>query len=178
MTETKLALIPYPRQLTQQPGRFGFRSNTPILLAPGHAQDLLSTAIRLQEALAQVDAAHFLTPDSKLDGIMGRLAENYHLGIITNILRKFLRNILEALRLDPRHFTFIVSVDNTENSKPHQEPFLKALDMAKVSPDECVYVGDSLTKDMIPAKSVGMSILSMRSRKSPSIGMKSCIQKT
>jgi hypothetical protein len=53
MNKTKPILIPYPRQLTQHSGHFAFRGDTAILLDPAHAQDLLGTAIRLQEALAE-----------------------------------------------------------------------------------------------------------------------------
>ncbi|MEA3343341.1 MAG: HAD family hydrolase, partial [archaeon] len=51
------------------------------------------------------------------------------------------------------------SVDNTSNSKPHEEPFLKAIELSGLAPGECVYVGDSLTKDMMPAKKIGMKTI-------------------
>lgn len=52
MDPTRLALIPYPRQLTRRAEGFAFRAGSEILLAPAYAQDLTIAAIRLQDALA------------------------------------------------------------------------------------------------------------------------------
>jgi hexosaminidase len=52
MDEPKLNLIPYPRQLTPQPGAFAFHNDATIVLQPGHAQQLLGAAQRLRDTLA------------------------------------------------------------------------------------------------------------------------------
>lgn len=117
------------------------------------------TRIEMQESLAKIDTKKFLKPDEKLNIIIKRMNENYQLGIITNILEKFLNDILETLRINKNYFKYLVTVDNTNKSKPHEEPFLKALQLSKCKPEECVYIGDSLTKDIIPAKKVGMKTI-------------------
>ena len=112
--------------------------------------------LEMQEYLAKVDAKEYLTSDEELNNMLKRLKEKYKLGIITNILHKFLDDILTALDVDKNLFSYIVSVDNTSKSKPDKEPFLKAIELSGCQASECAYVGDSLTKDLIPVKSVGM----------------------
>lgn len=112
--------------------------------------------LEMQESLAEIDPRDFLQPDEKLNAVLKGLGGRFELGVITNVLRKFLDNILDALGVDKTCFKYIVSVDNTVNSKPHEEPFLKAIELSGLEPSECVYVGDSFTKDMIPARKAGM----------------------
>ena len=112
--------------------------------------------LEMQQYLGQVDSNQYLQHDEQLNSMLGRLHEKYQLGIITNILAEFLYRILDSLGVDRTYFRHIVSVDNTEHSKPHEEPFLKAIELTGVKPEQCVYVGDSLTKDIIPAKKAGM----------------------
>lgn len=110
----------------------------------------------LHDGLMKVEPTMFLKHDEELGRILGRLGERFEIGVITNIREAYLDSILGALAIDRGGFKHVVSADNTKNSKPHEEPFLKAIDMCGFRADECVYVGDSLTKDMIPAKKVGM----------------------
>jgi len=115
--------------------------------------------MEMHEYLAQMDPRDFLQPDKRLAEILTRLKGKYELGIITNIIEGFLDKVLDSLGIDKEIFKYIVSVDNTEKSKPDQEPFLKALELSGVEAGECVYVGDGLTKDMVPAKQAGMKTI-------------------
>jgi len=115
--------------------------------------------IEMQEYLSLVDAKEFLSSDEKLNQTISNLRKNYELGIITNILKKFVLNILDVLEINEELFSYFVSVDNTSMSKPNDEPFQKAIKLSNVAADECVYVGDSLTKDIIPAKKNGMKTI-------------------
>ena len=112
--------------------------------------------LEMHEKLSTLNTREFLNPDKKLDAILLTLSKTYELGIITNVLREFLFIILDALEIDKKYFKYIVSVDNTAKSKPYPEPFLKAIALSGHNPEECVYVADSLTKDIIPAKNLGM----------------------
>lgn len=112
--------------------------------------------MQMHEELSKVNPKEFLTPDNTLKLILTRLHLQYELGIITNILQSFLEKVLGALLIDIGTFNHIVTIDITKNSKPHQEPFMKAIELSQSQPEQCVYVGDSLTKDIIPAKQVGM----------------------
>ena len=112
--------------------------------------------MEMQECMAQIDAQQFLSADVKLFNTLKKLSEDYRLGIISNILEKAVVNVLEALRVEKTLFSYLVTVNNTVASKPNPEPFLKAVELSGLEPDEIVYVGDSLTKDIIPAKQAGM----------------------
>ena len=115
--------------------------------------------MEMQESLAELEPSRFLHPDPHLNDMLRQLHSLYTLGIITNILDTLLTKILAALVLEKQCFRVIVSVDNTTKSKPDPEPFLKALELSHCRAEQCLYVGDSLTKDMIPAKKVGMKTL-------------------
>ena len=113
----------------------------------------------MQEHMAKLDAHNFLSADVDLTKILKSLSKKYKLGIISNILKKSVTNVLAALCVPLNLFSYFVTVDNTTKSKPDAEPFLKAIELANCSPEEIIYVGDSLTKDIIPAKNVGLKTI-------------------
>lgn len=115
--------------------------------------------VDMQNYLAKLNPTEFLEKDEKLISIIDNLSNKFKLGIITNINNKLLFKTLDAIGLLKENFDYIVSVDNTETSKPNDEPFQKAIELADVTPSECVYIGDSLTKDIIPAKKNGMNTI-------------------
>ena len=43
--------------------------------------------------------------------------------------------------------------------KPRPEPFLLALDQLGVAPEQAVFVGDNVTRDINPALNLGMAAL-------------------
>jgi putative hydrolase of the HAD superfamily len=49
-----------------------------------------------------------------------------------------------------------------EHVKPDVRWFLKAADLLRVRPDDCVHVGDNPNKDFIAAKDVGMTTVRVR----------------
>ncbi|MFH1127757.1 MAG: HAD family hydrolase [archaeon] len=112
--------------------------------------------MELHDALSAVVPKQYVNPDERLAQMLYRLHNRFELGVITNIRERLLNDILDALQVDKACFRHIVSVDNTTHSKPDIEPFMKAMKLCGFEPDECVYVGDSLTKDMVPAKRAGM----------------------
>ena len=115
--------------------------------------------LEMHRYMARLNPKEFLQPDKRLGEILKRLGRRYELGIITNVLEELLDKVLDALGIDKSVFRYVVSVDNTKNSKPHEEPFLKALELAGVKAEECIYVGDSLGKDIAPAKRIGMKTI-------------------
>jgi HAD superfamily hydrolase (TIGR01549 family) len=54
-----------------------------------------------------------------------------------------------------KYFSFIVCADDTIEHKPHPEPLLKSLDIAGMSSDQVIYIGDSIY-DMLCAKGAGV----------------------
>ncbi|MFW6375996.1 MAG: HAD family hydrolase [Thermoplasmatota archaeon] len=53
-------------------------------------------------------------------------------------------------------FDAIVTFDDTGKKKPDPEPFLRCLDEMGSEPEEVVLVGDSLDRDVVPGKELGM----------------------
>jgi putative hydrolase of the HAD superfamily len=114
---------------------------------------------QVHEAFCKVDPADFLSRDKELDSVMAQLAKHYKLGIISNFKRSHVVEILEALGLSPEWFPWLVTEDTVTEIKPDHEPFLKAIELSGYAAGECLYVGDSPTKDMQPAKEVDMATI-------------------
>jgi putative hydrolase of the HAD superfamily len=49
----------------------------------------------------------------------------------------------------------VVTFDETKSKKPSLKPFLYILKKLKLKPEECVMIGDSLKRDIAPAKEIG-----------------------
>jgi len=56
-------------------------------------------------------------------------------------------------------FDFVITFDETKEKKPSKKPFLLALKKLRVSPKECVMVGDSIERDLRTAKKLGMTTI-------------------
>jgi HAD superfamily hydrolase (TIGR01549 family) len=112
-----------------------------------------------EKAFCKVKPSDFLTKDEALDAAVSKLAQHYKLGIISNLKKSHMLEVFDALGLSPKWFPYFVTEDVVQEIKPAQEPFLKAIEMAKCAPNECLYVGDSPTKDMQPAKEAGMKTI-------------------
>ena len=54
------------------------------------------------------------------------------------------------------NFDYVITYDDTKAYKPHEKPFLLALKKLRLSPDECLMIGDSETRDIPTAKRLGM----------------------
>jgi putative hydrolase of the HAD superfamily len=52
-------------------------------------------------------------------------------------------------------FDLVVTFDDTKVKKPNKKGFLYVLKKLRLRPDECVMVGDSLKRDVAPAKQIG-----------------------
>jgi putative hydrolase of the HAD superfamily len=111
---------------------------------------------QVHEAFCKVKPSEFLEPDKELDLVLNKLSKKYKLGIISNFKRSHVWEILNALGTSPEWFPLLVTEDIVAEIKPDHEPFLKAIELADCPSQECLYVGDSPTKDMQPAKEVGM----------------------
>lgn len=53
-----------------------------------------------------------------------------------------------------KYFSIVIGTDQVKKDKPDPEGILKACDLWKVDPKDCVYVGDSLT-DILAGKAAG-----------------------
>ncbi|QSX06978.1 HAD-IA family hydrolase [Sedimentibacter sp. zth1] len=64
------------------------------------------------------------------------------LAVVTSRMRNSILNALKELKIN-QYFEVIISVDDTENHKPHKEPLMKAMTLLGVSNENTLYVGDS-----------------------------------
>lgn len=112
-----------------------------------------------QKAFCLVRPQDYLQPDPALETIIKKLASRYKLGIISNLKRSHMLEVFAALGLSSEWFPLLVTEDIVQEIKPDPEPFLKAIELAQCPADECLYVGDSPTKDMQPAKEAGMKTI-------------------
>jgi putative hydrolase of the HAD superfamily len=76
-------------------------------------------------------------------------------GIVTDAHHMNAHARLERLRLK-EYFDCVVTTDMTGRKKPAREPFLLALQKLAVRPQEALLIGDSLRRDIAPARALGM----------------------
>jgi putative hydrolase of the HAD superfamily len=91
-----------------------------------------------------------------LHEMLGALKEHgYKLGMVTNGRDFYQRNKILALGISD-YFNDIVTSGAVKIKKPDPEIFRIALNNLKSSSERCVFIGDSLKADVIPAKELGM----------------------
>ncbi|KAM9324291.1 haloacid dehalogenase-like hydrolase domain-containing protein 3 [Gastrophryne carolinensis] len=74
--------------------------------------------------------------------------------VISNFDRR-LEDILRNCQLD-RHFQFVLTSEAAGTAKPDLGIFQKALDMAKVAPQDAAHIGDDYTNDYRAPRQAGM----------------------
>lgn len=77
------------------------------------------------------------------------------LGVVSDAPRQFAWIRLVDLGLDS-FFDFVLAHEDTMQKKPHPVPFKAALKRLGLKPWQVLFVGDSISRDMRGAKSVGM----------------------
>lgn len=80
------------------------------------------------------------------------------LGIGTDMTIDYQLKKLVSLRMLP-YFDFIVSSEEVNVEKPHEKLFACCAKKANVPAKDCLFVGDSLKKDVLGAKNAGMQAL-------------------
>jgi putative hydrolase of the HAD superfamily len=88
--------------------------------------------------------------------ILERLKQKgYRLGMITNGFGDFQASNIQALGIK-EYFEVILISESEGIRKPDPAIFLRASEMMNLLPEECVYVGDHPTNDVMASKNVGM----------------------
>jgi HAD superfamily hydrolase (TIGR02253 family) len=80
---------------------------------------------------------------------------NLKLAIVSDAPRLKAWMRLSSMRIDD-FFDTVVAFEDTGHFKPSQEPFLAALNVLQLKPEECLMVGDNLGRDVKGAKILGM----------------------
>ena len=85
---------------------------------------------------------------------LNKLKKKYKLAILSDAPRMQAWIRLAAMRIQDK-FDFVITFDDTKSKKPNKKPFLYLLKKLKLKPEECLMIGDSLKRDIAPAKSLG-----------------------
>ncbi|KAL1129756.1 hypothetical protein AAG570_012700 [Ranatra chinensis] len=96
----------------------------------------------------------FLPPGVK--SLLIYLRNNYLLGLITNGSSSSQWEKVEQLKLN-QYFDCILVSGDLPWEKPHQNIFLKACQILKVKPEDCLMVGDRLETDIAGAKEASLA---------------------
>jgi HAD superfamily hydrolase (TIGR01509 family) len=91
--------------------------------------------------------------------VLRMLARHYALGLVTSGDRNRVCKQLRKFGLT-RTFRARVCGGDTQEKKPHPEPLLLALRKMKLTPDQCIYVGDT-PEDLQMARAAGMRAIAV-----------------
>ena len=103
----------------------------------------------------EIRPAEWLIPDPGLDIALKELSRHYRLSLLTNNPRKVGVASLEILGV-AAHFSAVVGLDDTGESKPSVIPFRRVCGELGLDPRQCVSIGDRKDVDIEPALSIGM----------------------
>jgi len=97
----------------------------------------------------------FLYP-GVLEGLDYLKVAGYALGSVTNKAEQFTLPLLKDLGIY-EYFSIVICGDTLEQKKPHPAPLLHAAEFFKVSPEQSLMVGDSIS-DVKAARAAGFQI--------------------
>ena len=95
-----------------------------------------------------------LYPYPNVVSTLNELKKCYKLVILSDAPRIQAWIRLAAMNLQ-NVFDYVITFDDTKSRKPNSKPFLLALKKINLKPEECLMVGDSLKRDIAPAKKLG-----------------------
>ncbi|MDO8617967.1 MAG: HAD family hydrolase [Candidatus Uhrbacteria bacterium] len=91
--------------------------------------------------------------DDRIPNILQEIKVLIPISIFSNIK---LDRILPVLDIDPSWFTHILSASMIKEPKPALEGFYKMVELTGRPPQEILYIGDHVEKDIRPAKQAGI----------------------
>jgi phosphoglycolate phosphatase/putative hydrolase of the HAD superfamily len=109
--------------------------------------------IRWREEL--YEPALFIKEDEKLKAALGKLSNNFILGVVTNNPVLVARKTLAVLGVET-YFAFIIGLDTCMTAKPNRIQFEKFSELTNCQPETCVSVGDRYDIDLDIPLSMGM----------------------
>jgi len=114
-----------------------------------------------------VDYTPFLehmTIEPDLREFLDYLRPNYQIAISTNRTNTMLP-ILKLFDLE-HYFTKVMTAGNLKNPKPHPEALETILDHCQCTPDEAIYIGDSMV-DREHSANIGMRLIAFKNPELP-----------
>jgi HAD superfamily hydrolase (TIGR01509 family) len=117
-----------------------------------HDRDLLYAGLLTSEPLV-IDGVREV-----LDALQGK----YLMGIVTSSGQEHFEIIHRQSRLLP-YFQFVLTLQDYAHTKPHPEPYLKALELGGFAPAECLVIEDS-PRGLAAARSAGIRCMVIPSK--------------
>ena len=109
------------------------------------------------EGIADICYNHVLEVLKMARPVVAKLAEKYKLVLVSNFYGN-IETILKDFQLDS-YFSHIVESSVVGVRKPDPAIYQLGVDAMGFKPEEIVVIGDSYTKDMVPAKKVGCHVV-------------------
>ena len=91
--------------------------------------------------------------DDNIPEVLNKLSKIVPISIFSNLN---LKKVLPVLNIDSKLFSHILSSEMLKEPKPALEGFYKMIELSNLKPEEILYIGDHLVKDILPAKKVGL----------------------
>jgi HAD superfamily hydrolase (TIGR01509 family) len=110
--------------------------------------------------VAEIYVRAYPTMNAPIDGaqaVVMALAPKFQLGVVSNGIPDVQYRKLETLELR-QHFDCIVLSEELGIRKPDPRIFWHATGLLGREPEECLYVGDSYTADVVGAKEAGLPV--------------------
>jgi putative hydrolase of the HAD superfamily len=113
-----------------------------------------------QDAVAALDPAPYLSEAPPIGEFVETLKGlGYKVGVLSNFKEGLVRKVFACLGADWDDLDGSVCVDDGLPIKPDPVPFRVLCERVDVSPAQAVFVGDSVSKDLAPAKRLGMGTI-------------------
>lgn len=110
---------------------------------------------RYRKAQWQRHRRDFTLRPGVLETLSGLRERGLHVGMVSNIDDDQLAHLLEAGALRP-YFDAILSSEMARSCKPDTRIYEQALEQANCTPDEALFVGDTLRQDVAGANRIGL----------------------
>jgi len=91
--------------------------------------------------------------DKDIPEVLNKLQSIVPISLFSNIQ---LGKVLPALGIEIDLFTHILSAGMVKRPKPASDGYYKMIEISKLLPSEMIYIGDSVEKDILPAKELSM----------------------
>lgn len=124
------------------------KSNSALFYNMGLPEDYWSNVIHSIDPLK-----HYNLMEENIPEILEKISKLINLSIFSNIKQD--KN-LPALGMDANWFKYILHSREVGKPKPALDGFYKMIELSALPPEEILYIGDSVEKDIIPAKKAGI----------------------
>lgn len=110
-----------------------------------------------QDAAAALDPSSLLADSPPVGPLLTTLRErDIEVGVLSNFKESLVRKVFACLGADWSQVDASICVEDGLPIKPDPAPFGVVCERLGVKPEQAMFVGDSIAKDLTPAKSLGM----------------------